>query len=201
MKKPQKGFTIIELIVVIAIIAVLAGIVLVNVIQYINKSKDTKVKAELSQIAKGAIVNYEKNGSYANTLSAVTPCEGTYVFIPSTTAFVAYHKLCTDPTKYWCVDSVGSVKELSNIPDAGVYTCTEGTGDAGGENGGWGSCDGIECQNGLICVAGICVTKNECGNGECEFSGANEDCNTCELDCACIGGQECVELEFNSACQ
>ena len=36
----QKGFTIIELIVVIAIIAILAAIVMVNVTQYINKGKD-----------------------------------------------------------------------------------------------------------------------------------------------------------------
>ncbi len=46
----QKGFTIIELIVVIAIIAVLAGIVLVNVTQYIKKAKDTAVKADFKQM-------------------------------------------------------------------------------------------------------------------------------------------------------
>ena len=43
----SKGFTIIELIVVIAIIAVLAGIVLVNVTQYINKSKDASIEADM----------------------------------------------------------------------------------------------------------------------------------------------------------
>ena len=36
----QKGFTIIELIVVIAIIAVLAAIVMVNVTKYIAQGKD-----------------------------------------------------------------------------------------------------------------------------------------------------------------
>ena len=44
----SKGFTIIELIVVIAIIAVLATIVLVNVTQYINRGKDAAIKGNLS---------------------------------------------------------------------------------------------------------------------------------------------------------
>lgn len=43
----EKGFTIIELIVVIAIIAVLAGIVLVSVSVYTTKSKDAALKASL----------------------------------------------------------------------------------------------------------------------------------------------------------
>ena len=48
--KFSKGFTIIELIVVIAIIAVLAGIVLVNVTSYINKGKDAAVIANMRTI-------------------------------------------------------------------------------------------------------------------------------------------------------
>jgi len=50
----REGFTIIELIVVIAIIAVLAAIVLVNVTQYINKSKDAAIKGEMDQLRKCA---------------------------------------------------------------------------------------------------------------------------------------------------
>ena len=56
MFKSSKGFTIIELIVVIAIIAVLAGIVLVNVMQYIGKSKDATIKEEASQLQTAANV-------------------------------------------------------------------------------------------------------------------------------------------------
>ncbi len=60
----KKGFTIIELIVVIAIIAVLAAIVLVNVTQYINKSKNAAIKANLSGlITSGTIYLTENSGS------------------------------------------------------------------------------------------------------------------------------------------
>jgi len=59
----QKGFTIIELIVVIAIIAVLAAIVLVNVTQYIAKGKDSSIKGNMSSMATIAASFYDNNGS------------------------------------------------------------------------------------------------------------------------------------------
>ena len=51
----KKGFTIIELIVVIAIIAILAAIVMVNVTKYINQSKDAAIQADLKAIQTNAI--------------------------------------------------------------------------------------------------------------------------------------------------
>jgi len=67
----SKGFTIIELIVVIAIIAVLAGIVLVNVQGYIKKSKNTRSLAELKKISTIATDYYYINGNYDNFSSNV----------------------------------------------------------------------------------------------------------------------------------
>ncbi len=58
-----KGFTIIELIVVIAIIAVLAAIVLVNVTQYIAKGKDASIKGNMSSMATIAAAYYDNNTS------------------------------------------------------------------------------------------------------------------------------------------
>jgi len=65
----NKGFTIIELIVVIAIIAVLAGIVLVNVQGYTNKAKDASMKSAIKQMYTLAQTVYEQTGSYLNTTS------------------------------------------------------------------------------------------------------------------------------------
>jgi len=66
----SRGFTIIELIVVIAIIAILAAIVLVNVTQYINKSKDASIKANIDTIMTNSAVyladQTKGNGDYAD---------------------------------------------------------------------------------------------------------------------------------------
>lgn len=72
----QRGFTIIELIVVIAIIAVLAAIVLVNVTQYINKGKDASIKGNMSTIITNSAVYFDTCGLYTATpASAIASCQ------------------------------------------------------------------------------------------------------------------------------
>ena len=60
--KSSKGFTIIELLVVVAIIAVLAAIVLVNVTGYINQGKNAAVKGNLATVLTNAAVWYDGVG-------------------------------------------------------------------------------------------------------------------------------------------
>jgi prepilin-type N-terminal cleavage/methylation domain-containing protein len=63
ISKHSKGFTIIELIVVIAIIAVLAAVVISSTISYIRKSQIAGIKAELSVTFTGATDYLYNNGS------------------------------------------------------------------------------------------------------------------------------------------
>jgi len=72
-----EGFTIIELIVVIAIIAVLAGIVLVNVQGYVKKAQNAKVLADLESYVKALELAYAQNGSYPSSGNAEV-CLGQY---------------------------------------------------------------------------------------------------------------------------
>jgi len=123
----QKGFTIIELIVVIAIIAVLASIVLVNVTQYINKGKDSAIKGNLATLSTNAAVYYDDtakgNGDYtgftADTATgcaspiatAITTAGGTLVCAETTTTGAAWcgcSQEKVDTAKYYCVDSTGT---------------------------------------------------------------------------------------------
>jgi prepilin-type N-terminal cleavage/methylation domain-containing protein len=60
----RKGFTIIELIVVIAIIAVLAGVVMTNVQKYIGKAKVTRAVTDVANIAKALEVFKATYGGY-----------------------------------------------------------------------------------------------------------------------------------------
>jgi len=69
----SKGFTIIELIVVIAIIAVLAAIVLVNVTQYISKSRNAGIQSNLSVLQTNAASYFEANsGVFGSGFTADT---------------------------------------------------------------------------------------------------------------------------------
>jgi type II secretion system protein G len=67
----QKGFTLIELLVVIAIIGLLASVVLVSLGTARVKARDTKRKADFSQLTKALALYYDKNGIMpANVLGA-----------------------------------------------------------------------------------------------------------------------------------
>jgi prepilin-type N-terminal cleavage/methylation domain-containing protein len=62
--KKQKGFTIIELVVVVAIIATLSAVVMTNVMKYIKSSKIARFKADAHQVQIAAIKYFADNGSY-----------------------------------------------------------------------------------------------------------------------------------------
>lgn len=140
--KKKKGFTIIELIIVIAIIVVLAGIVAVNVFAYINKSKSTAIKENLATIlskSAGYYLSEENEGGYAGFGSFVTD-EMTAIRTvqglgnapdPSVksdgTDFCACASLLPysasgSNNSYYCVDSSGTRKEYTG--KAGNYCST-----------------------------------------------------------------------------
>jgi len=68
----NKGFTLIEIIVVIAIIAVLSSVILFSVTQYINKSKDSNIAGNLAVLVPAGEVYYNGNNksSYAGFCSS-----------------------------------------------------------------------------------------------------------------------------------
>ena len=74
MKKGLRGFTLIELMVVIAIIGVLATIISAPIQTYLKKSRDAKKVADMNEI-KNALGQYsvDHNGYFPLTLGAVVP--------------------------------------------------------------------------------------------------------------------------------
>jgi prepilin-type N-terminal cleavage/methylation domain-containing protein len=170
-----KGFTIIELITVIAIIGVLASVILVYVTSYVGKSRDSRIKAEISEIAKDAMIYYSNNVSYEgyaipNSFRPVVLGSDYEFSTDGVNSYVVYAKLSTS-NDYWCIDHTGAVLQIDNPPDEGVYVCISGS---GGEE--------------IIC-----------GNGSCE---GGEDCENCSVDCGCLSDycETCISGVCESTC-
>jgi prepilin-type N-terminal cleavage/methylation domain-containing protein len=117
--KTQKGFTIIELIVVIAIIAVLATIVMINVTQYIAKGKDASIKGNMASITTSAAAYYDSQSPNSFTNMQNNPViiaantqinkasRGQNYLSVNDTNWCACANLVGVSANYYCVDSTG----------------------------------------------------------------------------------------------
>lgn len=75
MLRNSKGFTLVELMVVVIIVLVLAGIAVPVYIHYIQEGKKSEAYAVIDSIVSGALVYFQKNDTYtggtiANFLAA-----------------------------------------------------------------------------------------------------------------------------------
>jgi len=144
----NKGFTIIELIVVIAIIAVLASIVLVNVTQYINKGKNAAIKGNLSSAMVNAATYFDATpaGTGASFLETTpvtniknaveAPNVGSNVSTGDSTLATNVQQWCIcaeiipTGTTVFCVDGSGAKAEITAENCDAV--CTRGSAETDG---------------------------------------------------------------------
>jgi len=124
--KNTKGFTLVELLVVIAIIGTLSSVAVVNLNTARNKGKDAAIKANLAAIPAGAESFYDEDDTYdgldddpawTNAAAALAEIGGSGLIDIDDQTWFAYWSLATDNTEFWCVDSTGSSKQVTNVPN------------------------------------------------------------------------------------
>lgn len=140
MKKINKnnfGFTLVEMLVVLAVVSVLITMVVYSSKQYIGKGKDATIKGNLAILITAGEVWYDKNNnSYdgfcassvaAKSLNEISSADKYCNEAVNDRSWAACASEFVDDTIAFCVDSKGNQKEISNHDcDNNITNCCIG---------------------------------------------------------------------------
>ena len=119
MRKNNKGFTLVELMIVIAIVGILAAIAIPNFLSYQKKAKTSEAKSILGDVRTMEEAYRAETDGYSSSLSQIgwtNPTGSTYyaysVTAPTTTTFTATASGDIDNDGVfdtWTIDQDGSL--------------------------------------------------------------------------------------------
>lgn len=76
MRRIRRGFTLIELMIVVAIIGILAAVAIPNFLEATNEAKAARIQADLSAIGAAVEIYHIKNGTYPSSLAELVSQTG-----------------------------------------------------------------------------------------------------------------------------
>ena len=153
----KKGFTLVELIVVIAIIGILASITLVSLTSSQDTAADAKVKTELGQLRSTALLSFTNNSNVYTNVCQETAVEtilgDTFAETGSGNVIgegvvpaLVNDSYCYDTASSWII-----AKELSS---GNIWWCIDSTGHSGTVIAGGSNAANFDAN------VGVCVDIN-----------------------------------------
>lgn len=132
--RDQAGFSLVELVIVVAVIAILAAIMIPNFLSQRQRAADSRALEAISTVRKGLAMFSADNGSYPNATSyaALRTALAPYVNLPANTTDLGvsaftYTPTGTPPTTYTicATPDGGTGQRVRGTPDgqALVATC------------------------------------------------------------------------------
>lgn len=113
-KAQSAGFTLIELMIVVAIVGILSVLAVYGVQKYVSSSKTAEAQNSIGQIAKDAVTAFEREGMAGTVLGTKTTsgvsrhlCGTVSATVPSTASMIQGKKYQSNPAE-WNVDSKGN---------------------------------------------------------------------------------------------
>jgi type IV pilus assembly protein PilA len=113
-RRAAGGFTLIELMIVVAIVGILAVLAAYGVRKYVANAKTTEARAALGRIAKDAAAAYEREGMAGTVLGTRTSaamsrrmCGSASASVPAAASSIQGKKYQSKPTE-WNADAAGN---------------------------------------------------------------------------------------------
>jgi len=186
----KKGFTLIEILVVIAIIGILAGIILVSLGKARSKARDAKRQSDIQQVLTAQVIYYGDNEKYmTGVATSGIPAIGTYLgafddpqtnkhyeWLDNTAcdqSFCVYATL--ESGQYFAASENGTkLLDFNATPTDGCACWTASGGSEQNPGEGGNKANGETCTLGSECASSFCV-DGYCCNSSCTGS----ICQTC----------------------
>ena len=153
-KRLQKGFTLIELMIVVAIIGILAAIAIPNFMKFQARAKQSEAKANLKGMFTASKSRFAEDGSLNCGLCGFTPEKNNlYAYFTATAG--GTHTIANE--KGTAITSVDNVTPFAVTTDLGLFTHNAG-GNVDGDTfvDGWMINDFNFLCNGVVAAGGAC---------------------------------------------